>query len=59
MKKLSILLFAVPSLYFAQLTTPLGQIQSTTNPETKNIGIGTLTPESILDIHACFAPYCL
>ncbi|KUY30393.1 hypothetical protein [Elizabethkingia ursingii] len=52
MKKLSILLLTLPTLYFAQLTTPLGQIQSTTNPETKNIGIGTSTPESILDIHA-------
>ncbi|WP_407510883.1 hypothetical protein [Elizabethkingia anophelis] len=52
MKKLSILLLTLPTIYFAQLTTPLGQIQSTTNPETQNIGIGTTTPESILDIRA-------
>ena len=41
MKKLSILLLTLPTIYFAQLTTPLGQIQSTTNPEFKHVGIGT------------------
>ncbi|MDV3772054.1 hypothetical protein AB2S31_10585 [Elizabethkingia anophelis] len=52
MKKLSILLLTLPTIYFAQLTTPLGQIQSTTNPEFKHVGIGTTTPQAILDIHA-------
>ncbi|MDN8932299.1 hypothetical protein Q0Q56_14335, partial [Staphylococcus aureus] len=52
MKKLSILLFTIPGFCFAQLATPLGQMQSTSNPETKGIGIGTTSPESILDIHA-------
>ncbi|MDV3955624.1 hypothetical protein J2O08_04470 [Elizabethkingia anophelis] len=52
MKKLSILLLTLPTIYFAQLTTPLGQIQSTTNPEFKHVGIGTTNPQAILDIHA-------
>ncbi|MCL1638304.1 hypothetical protein OZ664_12115 [Elizabethkingia sp. HX WHF] len=51
MKKLSILLFAVPSLYFAQLATPQGQLQTTTNPETGNIGIGTTTPDQKLVVN--------
>ena len=51
MKKLSILLFAVPSLYFAQLTAPQGQLQTTTNPETGNIGIGTTTPDQKLVVN--------
>ena len=52
MKKLQLLVFVVPIFSFAQLATPLGQMQSTSNPETKGIGIGTTSPESILDIHA-------
>ncbi|MCT3760561.1 hypothetical protein HZQ07_17775 [Elizabethkingia anophelis] len=52
MKKISLILLYLPCFYFAQLTTPLGQLQPTTNPETKNIGVGTLTPQSILDIQA-------
>ncbi|MCT4142255.1 hypothetical protein HZP65_16095 [Elizabethkingia anophelis] len=51
MKKLSILLFAIPSLYFAQLATPQGQIQTSTNPETGNIGIGTTTPDQKLVVN--------
>ncbi|MDX8570272.1 hypothetical protein OZ666_01170 [Elizabethkingia sp. HX QKY] len=50
MKKLSILLFTIPGFYFAQLAIPQGQIQTSTNPETGNIGIGTTTPEEKLDI---------
>ncbi|MCL1666891.1 GAS domain-containing protein [Elizabethkingia ursingii] len=50
MKKISILLFSLPCFYFAQLATPQGQIQTSTNPETGNIGIGTTTPEEKLDI---------
>ncbi|TYO92894.1 hypothetical protein LX74_00955 [Elizabethkingia miricola] len=50
MKKLSILLFTIPGFYFAQLAAPQGQIQTSTNPETGNIGIGTTTPEEKLDI---------
>ncbi|OPB95685.1 hypothetical protein BAS10_10060 [Elizabethkingia meningoseptica] len=52
MKKLQLLVLVLPILSFAQLATPLGQVQSTSNPETKNIGIGTINPESILDIRA-------
>jgi len=52
MKKLQLLALVLPLLSFAQLATPLGQVQSTSNPETKNIGIGTINPESILDIRA-------
>ena len=50
MKKLSILLLTLPGFYFAQLATPQGQIQTSANPETGNIGIGTTTPEEKLDI---------
>ncbi len=35
MKKLQLLVLVLPILSFAQLTTPLGQVQSTSNPETK------------------------
>ncbi|HAY3553075.1 hypothetical protein KRE47_17585 [Elizabethkingia meningoseptica] len=52
MKNLYTLIFLLPGIYFAQLSTPQGQIQSTTNPEFKHVGIGTNTPQAILDIHA-------
>ena len=42
MKKLSILLLVLPGFYFAQLSTPQGQVQATTNPEFKHVGIGQL-----------------
>ncbi|PKF73295.1 hypothetical protein [Chryseobacterium sp. PMSZPI] len=50
MKKISILLLSVPGFYFAQLKTPQGQIQATTNPETENVGIGISNPQSKLDV---------
>ncbi|WP_185155128.1 hypothetical protein [Chryseobacterium sp. c4a] len=50
MKKLNILLLILPGLYYAQLSTPQGQIQATVNPETGNIGIGTTRPEAKLNV---------
>lgn len=50
MKKISLFLFYFPCFYYAQLTTPQGQVTTTTNPETGYIGIGTTTPEEKLDI---------
>ena len=50
MKRISLLLITLPALYFAQLTTPQGQVMTTTNPETGYIGVGTTTPEEKLDI---------
>ena len=45
MKKLYFLTTILPSLFFAQIAIPNGQVQSTANPETGNVGIGTSSPD--------------
>ncbi|WP_160138279.1 hypothetical protein [Chryseobacterium sp. c4a] len=52
MKKLYIVLLIIPSLGFAQIASPNGQIQATINSGSGNIGIGTTNPQSKLDIRA-------
>lgn len=51
MKKVYFFLSLIPSLYYAQLTTPNGLLQPTSNPTTGNIGIGTSTPTQRLDVN--------
>ncbi|MCL1676976.1 hypothetical protein [Elizabethkingia meningoseptica] len=51
MKKLQLFVLVFPILSFAQLTTPQGQVQSTVNPVTGFVGIGTTNPQSKLEIY--------
>jgi hypothetical protein len=41
----------ISSIHYGQISTPNGQISSTTNPTSQNIGIGTLTPVNKLEIN--------
>ncbi|MHA7609713.1 hypothetical protein ACV0BM_012770 [Elizabethkingia meningoseptica] len=51
MKKLQLFVLVFPILSFAQLATPQGQVQSTVNPVTGFVGIGTTNPQSKLEIY--------
>ena len=51
MKKIYLILNLLPSLSFAQLTTPNRQLHNTTNPTTGNVGIGTNNPKTKLDVN--------
>lgn len=48
---LSTLTYFIISIGYSQISSPNGQITSTTNPLTENIGIGTTTPTSKLEVN--------
>ncbi|MBP7173363.1 MAG: hypothetical protein KBA33_04725 [Cloacibacterium sp.] len=53
MKKILLSISLVSSqVIFSQIYTPGGAVNTTENPATGNVGIGTVNPESILDIKA-------
>ncbi|PUB25221.1 hypothetical protein C8J95_1142 [Elizabethkingia sp. YR214] len=51
MKKILLSLSLIPILSFSQIATPSGLVQSTTNPATSYVGIGTNTPSQKLDVN--------
>ncbi|NHN27027.1 hypothetical protein FIA58_015190 [Flavobacterium jejuense] len=47
----TLLMFFISYITYSQISSPNGQVSSTTNPSTENIGIGTTTPTSKLEVN--------